>query len=140
MINNLSEKKMTQPPMNQISLFTEEEAEGISKVQIQKREPLNQEIKMHTPKFHRVNSLNSEIEVLGQQGHILPIEVGKGERQHLMPCAIEKHPHTMWRAQKKQSKRTLFLNDNDYVYFVSSLKNKGTMLVSPTDQGKSYRL
>lgn len=32
MINNLSEKKMTQPPINQISLFTEEEAEGISKV------------------------------------------------------------------------------------------------------------
>lgn len=49
----------------------------------------------------RAISINNENEILPEKEYYLPINIGKEAREGLMPCLIEKHAHTMWRAHKK---------------------------------------
>lgn len=78
--------------------------------------------------------------MLAKKQYYLPINIGKNAREGLMPCLIEKHAHTMWRAHKKESISTTYLQDNDYIYFVSSFKNKGTMVVQPKEDRRLFDL
>lgn len=54
-----------------------------------------------------------------------------------MQCALEKHSHTMWKAQAKSQSHVKYLQDNDYIYFVSSIKNKGAMTVTCNEDSNS---
>jgi len=44
----------------------------------------------------------------------------------------------MWKAETKEESQVKYLKDNDYIYFVSSVKNKGTMSVNLQASDKSH--
>lgn len=96
---------------------------------MKKREELNKEIILKTSRIRRTGSLNNLSETGLETDYYLPIQMGKNEKLSLIPCSIEKHAHTMWLTDKKEPNSSLYLQDNDYIYFVSSFKNKGTMVI-----------
>lgn len=53
---------------------------------------------------------------------------------------MEKHAHTMWKACLKEEIIHPYLQDNDYIYFASSFKNKGIMTVSESNDIKTYKI
>jgi hypothetical protein len=46
----------------------------------------------------------------------------------------------MWKIQIKEQKMDGYLQDNDYIYFMSSLKNKGIMNVECDQDGSNYSI
>jgi hypothetical protein len=64
------------------------------------------------------------------EGVYLPLKTGKYSGKEIRDCAIEKHIHTMWRAKKIDKVTHPFLDNNDYIYFISSNKNRGLMNIT----------
>lgn len=46
----------------------------------------------------------------------------------------------MWKACLKEEIIHPYLQDNDYIYFASSFKNKGIMTVSESNDIKTYKI